>query len=112
MDPDARGADTYVLSPSPAVTADSADDVSFSGNSVTNRNVPHPGTDLHHLTVTFMLGNERGFDVRSCPGVPGLDVQIGAADANGHHSDLHVGFVEAWFGLLGELETLLQARFE
>src|SRR6187402_12023 len=74
--------------------------------------IRYVGTDLHDLADEFMSHDHRHRDRLLRPGIPLIDVNVGAADAGAIHVDKHV--VDAYFGPgnIFEPETRLRIAFD
>ena len=64
-----------------AVAAAAADHVALAADEVAGVEVADVGADLDDLADELVAHDERRLDGRRCPGIPGLDVQVRAADA-------------------------------
>ena len=107
--PEPDGVRTQVPAPCHAVPAATADDVPLAADEVADLEVAHVGADRGRLTDELVADNHRHGNRLLRPGIPAVDVQIGAADPglpdpdqDVVHTDLRVGYVlepEAFGGL-------------
>ena len=79
--PEADGLGAQVPPPGQAMAAATADDVTFAADEVARREVLDVGADLDDLADELVADESGGWIVVLGPGVPRLDVQVGAADA-------------------------------
>ncbi len=105
----ADGVDAHLAAARAAVAADAAHHVALAGYPVAHFDVADVRAHRHHFAVELVAGDQRGLDDALRPGVPGLDVEVGAADPGGHHPDFYVGRTGFRFGPVHQLETGLGA---
>ncbi|MNI83087.1 hypothetical protein D3C73_1398630 [compost metagenome] len=103
--------DAHLAASCTAVAADSADHVSFAGDPVPYFDVADVLADFHYFAIEFVAGNEGRFDDALGPGVPALDVEVGAADAGGHHTDFDVAGARFGLGTFDEFEPCVRSGF-
>src|SRR6185437_4823350 len=60
--------------------AASVDDVPFGGHTIALVYVGHEAADLHDIAGELVADDDRWFDAALRPGVPAVDVDVGAAD--------------------------------
>ena len=97
VDADALRVRAQVAAARHAVAAAAAHEVPLAADDVARREVVHVRADLDDLARELMADDHRHRDGALRPGIPGADVQIGAADARAQHADQHV--VDADLGL-------------
>ena len=97
VDADALGVGAEVPAPGHAVAAAAAHEVPLAADDVAGREVVHVRADRDDLADELVADDHRHRDRALRPGVPVVDVQIGAADAGAQHADQHV--VDADLGL-------------
>jgi hypothetical protein len=73
-----------------AVATSTTDQVAFTAHQITNGNIGNARTKLNHLAGELMADGHWRFQGLLSPGVPRLNVQIGAADACCFYSHEHV----------------------
>ena len=73
-----------------AVAAAAADDVPFAADEVADLEVAHVGADGGHLSDELVTDDHRHGDRLLRPGIPAVDVEIGAADPGLAHADQDV----------------------
>src|SRR5664280_2767819 len=88
-----------------AVAAVSADHMPLTGDHVTDSDRVHLGAYLHDVADELVSRNQGSVDGAGGPAVPGLDVQIGAADARAGDANLDVVGACGRFGTFGQRET-------
>jgi hypothetical protein len=97
IDSDTHGVGAEVATASETVAAAAADYVAFAGDDGSDGEVFDVGADGDDFADEFVADDEAGLDDGACPGVPLVDVEVGAADAGVEYADLYV--VDADFGL-------------
>jgi hypothetical protein len=70
-----------------AVAAVVAGDVTFTGHTLTDPQTRHTGTQSGDLTHILVTDGHRGLDMLLGPGIPVVDMYIGAADGGLMHPD-------------------------
>ena len=90
LDADAHGVGAEVAPAGQAVAATAADDVPLAADQVADVDVGHRSPDLDHLAGELVAEDHRRRDGRLRPGVPGPDVEIGAADARPQDPYQHI----------------------
>src|SRR5436309_119925 len=73
--------------PRQTISATATDDVPFAGDDLADVEVRHIGADLDDGANEFMADDERDGNGLLGPGVPLVDVQVGAADAGAQDLD-------------------------
>src|SRR5699024_9221519 len=73
-----------------AVAAAAAGDVAFAADPLAHMEAGDAGTQLGHLAHIFMADDHGGLDVLLGPGVPVIDMYIGAADSGLVDLDQHL----------------------
>ena len=73
-----------------AVAAAAADDVPLAADDLADVKIVDVGADLDDLADELVADDHRHGDRLLRPGVPVVDVQVGAADAGAQHLDQHV----------------------
>ena len=87
-EPDRVGAE--MAPPGHAVAAAAADDVALAADDVARVEVAHVRADIDDLADELVPDHERHRNRLLRPGVPRVDVEVGAADAGLPHPDQHV----------------------
>ena len=95
-----------------AVAAAAADDVPLAADDVARVEVAHVRADLDDLADELVPDHERHRDRLLRPGVPRVDVQVGAADAGLAHADQDVVDPDLRLGHVLEPEPRLGLRFD
>ena len=90
VDADALGVRAEVPAAGHAVAAATAHEVALAADEVTGREVVDVRSDLDDLAHELVADDHRHRDRALRPGVPGADVQVGAADAGALDADQHV----------------------
>src|SRR5664280_394744 len=91
-----------------AVAAVSADHMPLTGDHVTDSDRVHLGAYLHDVADELVSRNQGSVDGADGPAVPGLDVQIGAADARAGDANLDVVGACGRFGTFGQRDPVPQ----
>src|SRR5699024_10182020 len=94
------------------VAAAPAQQVTLAGDEVPDRDLGHTRTDLDHLTAELVAHHQGRPDCLLRPLVPGLDVQVGAAQAGGRDLDQHVPVPDRRLRNLGQLQTRVRPRLD
>ena len=81
VDADAAGVGAEVAAAGHAVATAPADDVALAADQVAYLEVVDVGADLDDLADELVADHQRHRDRRLRPGVPGVDMEVGAADA-------------------------------
>ncbi len=97
VDADADGVRAEMAPAGEAIAAAPTDDVAFAAHDFAGEKVVHIFADFDDLADELMADDHRHGDGLLRPGVPFVDVQVGAADAGAVHLDEHV--VDAAFGI-------------
>jgi hypothetical protein len=97
INPNAHGVGAEVAASGKAVAAAAADDVAFAGDDGSNCKVFDVGADSDDFADELVADGEADGDSRGSPGVPLVDMEVGAADAGVEDANLYV--VDADFGL-------------
>src|SRR4029079_497783 len=90
VDAEALGVRAEVPPAGHAVAAAAAHEVALAADDVTRRGVVDVRSDLDDFAHELVPDDHRHRDRALRPGIPGADVQIGAADAGALHADQHV----------------------
>ena len=109
-EPDRVGA--QVPPPGHAVAAAAADDVPLAADDVARVEVAHVRADLDDLADELVPDHERHRDRLLRPGVPRVDVEVGAADPGLPHPDQHVVDPDLRLRDILEPEPRLGPRFD
>ena len=112
VDADSAGEGAEMAAAGEAVAAASADDVAFAADEVAGLEVVDVGADLGDLADEFVADDEGDGDGLLRPGVPVVDVEVGAADAGLEDADLDVVDAGFGFGDVFEPETFFGARLD
>ena len=104
-DSQADGVRAQVAPAGQAVAAASADDVAFAAHEVSGREVGNVRAHLHHLAHELVADHERRLDGLRGPRVPGLDVEVRAADPRLVDADQHVVDADGRVGPFPELQA-------
>ena len=102
VDADAEGVGAEMAAAGEAVAAASADDVAFAADELADGDVGDVGADVDDFADELVADDEALADGGAGPGVPVVDVEVGAADAGGEDADFDV--VDAHLGLGDVLE--------
>ena len=97
IDTNAEGMSTEVTAAGEAVAAASADNVAFSADELAYREIGDIGADGDDFADKLVADDETLADGGASPGVPIVDVEVGAADACVEDADLYV--IDAHLGL-------------
>jgi hypothetical protein len=97
VDPDTLRVSAQVAPAGHAVAAASADDMALAADQVADVKVVHVRPHRDDLAHELVPDHQRHRDRPLRPGIPSLDVHVGAADAGPVHPDQHV--VDAVLGL-------------
>ena len=98
VDADALGVRAEVAAPGHAVAAAPADEVALAADEVAGVKVVDVAADLDDLADELVSDDQRHRHGALRPGVPVVDVQIGAADAGAQHADQHIVDAEGRLG--------------
>src|SRR5207244_8015804 len=90
VDADALGVFAQVATAGQAVAAVPADDVPLAADDLTGAEILDARADLDDPADELVADHERHRDGLLRPGIPVVDVQVGAADAGTQHLDQHV----------------------
>ncbi len=112
VDADSAGEGAEMAAAGEAVAAASADDVAFAGDEVSGLEVVDVGADLGDLADEFVTDDEGDGDGFLRPGVPVVDVEVGAADAGLEDANLDVVDAGFRFGDVREPETFFGVRLD
>ena len=108
--PEPHGVDAHVTASGPAVAAASADDVALPGRTVTDLQARDVLADLDDLAVELVADDQRRDDGARRPVVPGLQVQVGAAQPRPQHPQLHLVRPAVGFGDIDQFQTRAGGR--
>ena len=111
IDPDAHGVGAEVAAAGEAVAAAAADDVAFAGDDGADGEVFDVGADGDDFADELVADGEAGFDDGAGPGVPLVDMQVGAADAGVEDANLYVVDADLGLGNVFEPEAAFCAAF-
>ena len=90
-----------------------ADDVALAGDALADLEIAHVAADLDDLAGIFMADDHRHRNRLLRPGIPFVDVDIGAANAGLAHLDQHVVLADGRHGLaLGQPQAGLGLQFD
>src|SRR6266853_1265110 len=95
-----------------AVAAAPTDDVPLGSHDLAGVDRRHSITQLHNLADELVADDQRGMDRRLGPLVPGLDVQVGAADARAHDADQHLAGTGLRIGYVPQPQARRRLRFD
>ncbi len=95
-----------------AVAAAAADDVPLAADEVAEREVAHVRPEADDLADELVTDHQRHRHRLLRPGVPAVDVQVGAADARLAHADQDVVDADLRLGHVLEPETLARLRLD
>ena len=98
--------------PGHAVAAAAADDVALAADDVAGMEVAHVRADLDDLAHELVPDHERHRDRLLRPGIPRVDVEVGAADPGLAHPDQDVVDPDLRLGDILEPEPRLGSRFD
>ena len=96
IDAHAGGAFAEVTTPCQAVAAPSADDMSFARDGLPGEEVVDIRADGHDLADKLVADHHRHGNRLLGPGVPVVDVEVGAADAGAVDSDQDIVDADFW----------------
>src|SRR5579872_736642 len=105
IDADDLDASAYVLKAVPALVASIADDVALRRDVVAHSNVLDVLAGCHHFPAELVAEHHWGVEAALGPGIPEVDVQVGAADGGGEHPDQHVLRPDFWNRNLAQLRA-------
>src|ERR1700722_759009 len=88
--------------PCHTIPAASADDVTFPGYKLAGMKVIDVGADFNHLAHEFVADCERDLDGGTCPGIPIVNMNVGAADAGAEDANENVVDADGGFGYILE----------
>lgn len=111
VDSDALGVGAQMATACETVAAASADDVAFAADELADDKIGDVGTELDNLADEFVADDEAGADCGAGPGIPVVDVQIGAADSRIENADFYVVDSDVWFGNIFKPEAAFAAAF-
>ena len=94
-----------------AVAAASADDVTFAGDDLADGEIGDVGADGDDLADELVADGEADGDGGAGPGVPVVDVEVGAADAGVEDANLYVVDADLGLGNVFEPEAAFGAAF-
>src|SRR5690606_31599546 len=108
---DARGVAAQVRASAATVTAMTAGNVAFAGNTIADAESFDFLADTHHFTNVFMTDNHRNRDGFLRPFIPVIDVNVSAAD--GCFTDFNEQIVVADFRFrnVGHPDPLFRFQF-
>ena len=112
VDADSAGEGAEMAAAGEAVATASADDVAFAGDEVAGFEVVDVGADLGDFADEFVADDEGDGDGFLRPGVPVVDVEVGAADAGLEDADFDVVDAGFGFGDVLEPETFFGVRLD
>jgi hypothetical protein len=102
VDADSEGVGAEMAAAGETVAATSADDMAFAADELTDGDVGYVRAGGDDLADELVADGEPVLDGGAGPGVPVVDVKVGAADAGGEYADFDV--VDAHLGLGNILE--------
>jgi hypothetical protein len=109
LDAHACGVGAEVAASGEAVAAASADDVTFAADDLSGGEVGYVGADFYDFADELVADGEADGDGFAGPGVPFVDVEVGAADAGLEDADLDVVDADGWFRNVFEPQAAFRA---
>ena len=88
----------------PAAAASTAHQVALTTDQIADGHIRHRGPDLHDLTGEFVAEDQRRMHGLAGPRIPGLDVQVCAADARDFHPHQDISQTDLGNGHLDQLQ--------
>ena len=102
-----NGVTAQMFSTFTAVTANTAGNVTFTGNTVAHSNVADTRTYFGYNTYILMTDGHRSLDGLLAPFVPLVDVQVGTANGSLLNLDENIIYTHFWNGYFFHPNTLL-----
>lgn len=112
VDADAFGVSAVVSATGEAVAATTAGEVSFPGDEVAYFEVGDIFPDFDDASDEFVSDDHGDWDRFLSPGVPEVDVEVGAADSGAINFDQDILATGGWLGDIGEGEAGGGVRFD
>ena len=111
LDADGDGVDAHLPPTGAAIAAHPADHMPLAGDLIAQLDVGRQFPDLHDLAVELVARDQRGLDHGTCCFVIGQDMQVGAADTSGLHTDFNLMRAGDGFGAINKLQALVRTGF-
>src|SRR5205823_8300168 len=102
---------TDVRIPCPAEEAASVDDVALRGDPIAFADVGDEPAYLHNIAGELVPDRDRRFHAAAGPGIPFVNVDVGAADAGATHTDQNLIVADSRFGNVSQGESRRRRGF-